>query len=104
MPTLRKRKDFAATLLSPQGQPLSECYVFVDVETTVVDSARSVKWGGRLTSLSEPQHAYTGLYGLRPNGVDAAARIEVIQGANQRLGITSDEYEFRGSGDPPEMP
>lgn len=104
MPSLRKRKDFAATLLSPQGQPLSECYVFVDIETTVTASGRSVAWQGRLTSLSEPQIAYDGLYGLRPKGGDTTARIDITYGAQQRLGITSDEYTFRGSGDPPEAP
>lgn len=104
MPSLRRRKDFAATLLSPQGQALSECYVFMEIETTVADSGRSVTWKGRMTSLSEPQHAYAGLYGLRAKDGGATARIEVVRGAQSRLGITSDEYEFRGSGDPPEAP
>ena len=102
MPSLRRRKDFAATLLSPQGQRLSDCYVFIDIETTVAESGRHVSWQGRLTSLSDPQHAYAGLYGLRPQDAEATARIEIVAGAQQRLGITSDEYTFRGSGDPPE--
>jgi hypothetical protein len=104
VPTLRKRKDFAATLLSPQGTRLGDCYVFIDIETTVADSGRHMTWAGRLTSLSEPQHALGGLYGLRPRDSDDTARIDIISGAQNRLGITSDEYSFRGAGDPPEAP
>lgn len=104
MPTLRKRKDFPATLLSQQGQQLSECYIFMEIETTVTQEGRSVKWEGRITSLSEPQHAYAGLYGILPkNGVETV-RVDIIRGAESRLGITSDEYEFRGTGDPPKLP
>ena len=103
MPTLRRRKDFPAMLLTPQGQVLSECYAFVEIVTTVSEGVRSVAWEGRLTSLSEPQHAYGGLYGLRPRDGDAAARIQIVRGAEVRLGVTSDEYEFRGAGDPPRL-
>ncbi len=104
MPTLRKRKDFPATLLTPQGKALSECYAFVDIITTVSEGVRSRSWEGRITSLSEPQHAYAGLYALRPKGAAEASRIEIVRGADIRLGVTSDEYEFRGAGDPPRLP
>ena len=103
MPTLRRRKDFPATLLTPQGHVLSECYAFVDIVTTVSEGVRSVAWEGRITSLTEPQHAYAGLYGLRPRDAEVAARIEIVRGAEVRLGVTSDEYEFRGAGDPPQL-
>jgi hypothetical protein len=104
MPTLRKRKDFAATILTPQGKALSECYAFVDILTTVSEGVRSTTWEGRLTSFSEPQHAYAGLYALRPKGAAETSRIEIIRGAEVRLGVTSDEYEFRGTGAPPQLP
>jgi hypothetical protein len=104
MPSIRKRKQFAATLLTPQGTRLSDCYVFLEIETTVRDAERSVSWAGRLTSFSEAQFAYAGLHGLRADGSDATARIDITRGAESRAGLTSDEYEFRGSGDPPELP
>ena len=104
MPSIRKRKQFAATLLNAQGQALSDCYVLADVETVVSDGQRWVTWRGKITSLSAPQHAYHGRYRLRPQGVQAVAAIEVTQGAEDRLGITRDEYQFLGDGAPPELP
>lgn len=104
VPSIRKRQQFAATLLSDRGQPLTECYVLADVETTVQGAQRRVTWRGKITSLSAPQHAYHGRYQLRPQGAEAAARIEVTRGAGERLGITSDEYDFLGAGAPPELP
>jgi len=104
VPSLRKRKDFSATLLSQGGQPLSDCWVFIEIETTVTDAGRSTTWEGRITSLSEPQHAYGGLYGLRPKDGQDTARVDVLRGAEARLGITSDEYQFRGLSDPPQIP
>lgn len=103
MPTIRRRKQFNAEIQSVQGKRVSDCYAIVDVETTVVDGARAVSWAGKITSLSDPQHSLQGPYLLQAAGAATAAKIQVFSGAADRMGITSDEYQFRGEGDPPEV-
>ena len=114
MATLRKRRQFPAQILTLQGQPLSDCFAIVDVETTVAAGRRSVSWRGRISSLSAPEHSFDGPFLLRPrdhaatdatdHSASGAARISVTTGAKDRLGITSDEYEFIGVDTPPELP
>jgi len=104
MPTMRKRKDFDAQIQSVQGKPVSDCHVYLEIETTIVGEQRDVRWSGKFTSLTAPDHAFRGPYLLRPAGVAQAAKISVHAGAEDRMGITSDEYQFRGEGAPPELP
>ena len=101
---MRKRKQFQAHVLSLQGTVVSGCFVIADIETTVVGSFRQTTWRGRTTSLSEPQQALDGPYLLRSGEGSQPARINVTHGAEDRLGITSDEYEFVGRDAPPELP
>ena len=102
--TMRRRLEFEAEILSPTGDRLSGCYVFIDVETEVGPSDPHVRWYGKFTSLSDPSTAFDGVYRLRPTAQDAPSEIDVIHGATDRLGITSDEYQFRGLGPAPRLP
>ena len=104
MASIRKRKQFEADVLSVEGTRMSGCFVIADIETTVVQDHREVTWQGKITSLSEPQRSLHGPYLLRPSGGEGTATIDVIRGAEDRAGITSDEYIFLGSGAPPELP
>ena len=104
MPTMRKRKQFEAQVLSLKGTAVSGCFVIADIETTVVGSSRQVSWRGRITSLSEPQQTLDGPYLLQTGSGEQPVRIKVTHGAEDRLGITSDEYEFVGQDAPPELP
>lgn len=101
MTTMRRRRQFKAQLLTLQGAALSDCFAIIDIETTRNGEVRERSWRGRFSSLSDPQHAFSGAYLLRPGGVDESARIEVVEGAGERLGVTSDEYLFIGAGEPP---
>ena len=101
MTTMRRRRQFKAQLLTLQGVELSECFAIIDIETTRNGDLRERSWRGRFSSLSDPQHAFSGAYLLRARGGAEEARIEVVEGAAERLGVTSDEYLFLGSGDPP---
>ncbi|MEE9276904.1 MAG: hypothetical protein V3V06_00660 [Dehalococcoidia bacterium] len=103
MASIRKRKQFSATVLSVQGSAMGSCHVIADIQVTVVEGQREVSWRGRITSLTEPQYALHGPYLLQPHGSEQPVRIEIVDGATTRLGITSDEYEFLGSGAPPEV-
>ena len=98
---MRRRRQFKAQLLTLQGVELSECFAIIDIETTRNGDLRERSWRGRFSSLSDPQHAFSGAYLLRARGGAEEARIEVVEGAAERLGVTSDEYLFLGSGDPP---
>ena len=100
MTTMRRRAEFKAELRTLQGAGLGRCYAMVEIETTLAAGERSHDWRGRLTSLSNPEHSLSGTYLLRPAEGDDL-RIEVVDGAAARLGVTSDEYAFRGQGDPP---
>ena len=104
MTTMRRRRQFKADLLTLQGQPLSECFAIVDIETTTSAGVRERRWRGRFSSLSNPEHAFGGGYLLRARGSDDQTRIDVVDGAIDRLGVTSDEYAFIGVGDPPNPP
>ena len=101
MTTMRRRRQFNAQLLTLQGAEISDCFAIIDIETTRSGDTRERSWRGRFSSLSNPQHAFSGPYLLRPRGEQEQARIEVVEGAAERLGVTSDEYLFFGSGDPP---
>lgn len=101
MTTMRRRRQFKAQVLTLQGAELSECFAIIDIETTRSGELRERSWRGRFSSLSDPQHAFSGAYLLRPRDGDESARIEVVEGAGERLGVTSDEYRFIGAGDPP---
>jgi hypothetical protein len=104
MPTMRKRKDFDAQIQSVQGTPVSDCHVYLEIETTIAGDQRDVRWAGKFTSLTDPTHAFRGSYLLQPRGATGTAKISVHGGAEDRMGITSDEYQFRGEGAPPELP
>jgi hypothetical protein len=104
VPSIRKRKDFAAELQSLEGRRLSDCYVYLEIETTIVGDQRDVVWSGRITSFSDPQHTFHGGYLLKPAGAERGSEIAVFQGDHDRRGITSDEYDFRGEDAPPELP
>ncbi len=105
MTTMRRRQQFNAELLTARGSLLTECFAIIDVETTRVGGVRERSWRGKLSSLSNPEHSLGGSYRLRPRGEDSAgARIEIIDGFEERLGVTSDEYRFIGSGEPPKAP
>ena len=99
--TMRRRRQFKAEVLTLQGAALSECFAIIDIETTRNGALRERTWRGRFSSLSEPQHAFSGAYLLRAGGGAESARIEVVEGAGERLGVTSDEYRFIGAGEPP---
>ena len=101
MPTLRKRTDFAAAIHTLEGSAMSDCHVYAEIETTVEGGARVVRWQGKFTSLSHPELSFRGDYLMRVDGADSA--ITVHNGSQDRLGITSDEYEFWGDGAPPEL-
>ena len=103
MPSIRKRKDFPAEIQSLDGRRMGDCHVYAEIETTVVGSQREVVWSGRITSFSDPQHTYHGGYLLRTAGSESGSEITITQSAHERLGITSDEYDFRGEGAPPEL-
>lgn len=103
MASIRKRKQFEADVLSVEGTRMGGCFVIADIEITVVEDHREVRWQGKMTSMTEPQHALHGPYLLRPSGSESEAQIDVIRGAEDRLGITSDEYIFLGTGAPPEL-
>ena len=105
MTTMRRRLQFKAEILTTRGSSLTECFAIVDVETTRSGDVRERSWRGKITSLSSPEHSLGGSYRLRPRGEDGdGARIEIIDGFEERLGVTSDEYNFIGSGDPPKAP
>ena len=101
MTTMRRRRQFKAQLLTLNGAQLSECFAIVDIETTTSGGVRERQWRGRLSSLSSPEHTFGGAYLLQPNDGGEPARIDIVDGAAERLGVTSDEYLFLGSGDPP---
>ena len=100
---MRRRRQFNAEVLTLNGTSLSECFAIIDIETTRVGEMRERKWRGRFSSLSNPEHVFAGPYLLRPRGEEQHARIEVMEGAVDRMGVTSDEYGFLGSGDPPRV-
>lgn len=104
MPSIRRKKDFAAELQSVDGHRVSGCHAYVEIETTVIAGQRRVEWAGRFTSLTDPEHSFGGPYLLKPEGAPAGVEIHVYAGAEDRMGITSDEYEFRGEDAPPELP
>ncbi len=105
MTTMRRRRQFKARLFTLQGSQISDCFAIIDIETTRNGDTRERSWRGHFTSLSNPEHAFSGAYLLRPQGQEEGqeegARIEVVEGASERLGVTSDEYRFLGQGDPP---
>ncbi len=100
---MRRRRQFKAEVLTLNGTSLSECFAIIDIETTRAGATRERRWRGRFTSLSNPQHVFAGPYLLRPRGEERHARIEVTEGGGDRMGVTSDEYGFLGSGDPPRV-
>jgi hypothetical protein len=97
VPSIRRRRQFEAEILTPQGTALSGCFVLADIETSVQGASRSVTWRGKFTSLTNPERAFAGPYLLRPRGASLGAPVEVTSGIKERKGLTSDEYEFRGS-------
>ena len=97
---MRRRAEFKAELRTLQGSRLGDCYAMADVETTVAGGGPEHIWRGRITSLSNPEYSLSGGYVLRP-AEGGELRIEVVDGAGARLGVTSDEYAFEGQGDPP---
>ncbi len=102
MATMRRRQQFQAELLTTRGTLLTECFAIVDIETSRVGELRERSWRGKLSSLSSPEHSLGGAYLLRPRGTaDDGSRIEIVDGFEERLGVTSDEYRFIGSGVPP---
>ncbi len=102
MTTMRRRQQFNAEVLTAQGSLLTECFAIIDIETTRVGDVRERSWRGKLSSLSNPEHTLGGIYRLRARGASGdGSRIEVTEGASERLAVTSDEYRFIGSGDPP---
>lgn len=105
MTTMRRRRQFNAQLLTLQGSQISDCFAIIDIETTRNGDTRERSWRGQFTSLSNPEHAFSGAYLLRPQGQQEGqqqdVRIEVVEGASERLGVTSDEYRFLGQGEPP---
>ena len=104
MTTMRRRLQFQAEVLTTRGSMLTECFAIIDVETTRVGDARERSWRGKISSLSNPEHSLGGVYRIRVRGEDGeGARIDVIDGFEERLGVTSDEYRFVGSGDPPKV-
>jgi hypothetical protein len=105
MPSIRKRKDFQAEIFSVEGRSMGGCHAYVEIETVVEGDQREVSWGGRFTSLTNPEHSFRGPYRLKAaRSGGEGAKISVHSGAQDRLGITSDEYEFRGEDAPPELP
>ncbi len=105
MTTMRRRQQYQAEVLTTRGSVLTECYVIIDIETTRIGDVRERVWRGKISSLSNPEHSLGGAYRLRPRGEDGeGARIEIVDGFEERLGVTSDEYGFLGSGDPPRAP
>ena len=105
MTTMRRRQQYRGEVLTTRGSLLTECYVIVDIETTRSGGVRERSWRGKLSSLSNPEHSLGGVYRLRPCGEDGeGVRIDIIDGSDERLGVTSDEYRFIGSGDPPNAP
>ena len=105
MTTMRRRRQFTAEVLTTRGSVLTECFAIVDIETTRVGDLRERSWRGKISSLSNPEHSLGGTYRLRARGEDGeGARIEIIDGFEERLGVTSDEYGFVGSGEPPKGP
>lgn len=105
MTTMRRRQQFKAEVLTTRGSILTECFVIIDVETVRSGEVRERSWRGKISSLSNPEHSLGGSYRLRPRGEDSeGARIEIVDGFEERLGVTSDEYRFIGSGDPPKAP
>ncbi len=105
MATMRRRRQFTAEVLTTRGSLLTECFAMIDIETTRVGDVRERSWRGKISSLSNPEHSLGGTYRLRPRGEDGdGARIEVVDGFEERLGVTSDEYSFIGSGVPPKAP
>jgi hypothetical protein len=102
---MRRRQQFKAEVLTTLGSKLTDCFAIVDVETTRVGDVRERSWRGKISSLSNPEHSLGGSYRLRATGEEGdGARIEIIDGFEERLGVTSDEYSFIGSGDPPKAP
>lgn len=102
MTTMRRRRQFKADLLTTRGSLLTECFAIIDIETTRSGDVRERSWRGKLSSLSNPEHSLGGVYVLRPRGESGdGSRIEIVDGFEERLGVTSDEYSFIGSGDPP---
>lgn len=106
MTTMRRRLQFSADLLTTRGSRLTACFAIVDIETVRSGSLRERSWRGKLSSLSAPEHSLGGAYLLQPSDPpDApAVRIDIVDGFETRLGVTSDEYSFIGSGDPPAAP
>ena len=104
MATMRRRRQFKAEVLTLRGQQLSECFAIIDIETTTSEGVRERRWRGKFSSLSNPEHSFGGGYLLRARDSEDSTRIDVIEGALERLGVTSDEYAFIGVGTPPNPP
>ncbi len=104
MSTMRRRQQFKADLLTLRGQQLTQCFAIVDIETTTSAGVRERRWRGKFSSLSNPEHSFGGGYLLRARDSADSTRIDVVEGAFERLGVTSDEYAFIGVGHPPKLP
>ncbi len=104
MPSLRRRREYEAAVLTLMGNVLTEGYVIAEVTTTVNGAQREVTWAGKITSLTQPQVSLHGPYLLRPRGAAEPAAIRIVQGATDRRGLSSDEYLFKGEGSPPTLP
>ena len=103
MPSIRRRKQFKAVVRSPQGQPVTDCFAIVDIETTVNGDSRHHTWRGKLSSLSAPEKRLQGRYLLQPAGSDQTTEIELVPGDWEPAGLTSDEYDFVGLSAPPDV-
>ena len=103
MTTMRRRREFAALVLTKRGRPVTEGYVHMEIETSINGRVREHRWSGKISSLTAPAAVLHGPYQLRPLDRSDLFPIQVVQGAGQRFGITSDEYLFLGEGDPPEI-
>ena len=75
----------------------------MEIETSINGRVREHRWSGKISSLTAPASVLHGPYQLRPLDRSDLFPIQVVQGAGQRFGITSDEYLFLGEGDPPEI-
>jgi len=102
---LSMKEGKVAGWLVGEGDSITPGDEIIDIETVRLGEVRERSWRGKISSLSNPEHSLGGAYRLRPRGDEGeGARIEIIDGFEERLGVTSDEYSFVGNGDPPKPP
>ena len=66
MTTMRRRREFAALVLTKRGRPVTEGYVHMEIETSINGRVREHRWSGKISSLTAPASDTPGSARKRP--------------------------------------